>query len=182
MLGLNSGQDLPVDLEAFVAAVQPGFPILTDARGAYIQYYQSGALSPYPLDYVIDPEGRVAYFGTEYDPEAMIAVIDELLQPTDVIGPAPGRRPGIAQLEPGALGGALLRLELPAAGRAALELFDARGRRVRTLIAGEDLADGVHVRPWDGRDDAGRTAPAGVYLALLRVDGRVATGKLTLVK
>ena len=44
------------------------------------QYRQNGAISPFPLDYVIDPAGRVAYYATEYDPEAMMAAIDELLE------------------------------------------------------------------------------------------------------
>ncbi len=35
---------------------------------------------PFPLDYVIAPDGTVAYFKTEYDPERMVQVIDSLLE------------------------------------------------------------------------------------------------------
>jgi hypothetical protein len=53
----------------------------------------------------------------------------------------------------------------PAGGRARLELYDAAGRLVRELAD----ADGAVERrtAWDGRDGAGRTAPPGVYFALL---------------
>lgn len=71
MLGLNSGQDSPSDLQAFLSAFQVTFPMLLDAGSVYWDYQQSGSVSPYPLDYVIDQEGRVAYFGTEYDPGAI---------------------------------------------------------------------------------------------------------------
>jgi flagellar hook assembly protein FlgD len=42
-------------------------------------------------------------------------------------------------------------------------VFDALGRRVRTLVDGP-LAAGRHEIAWDGRDGRGVDAPAGVYL------------------
>ncbi len=42
-------------------------------------YSQPGGLSPFPLDYIIDQQGRIDYINTEYDPDAMTAKIDELL-------------------------------------------------------------------------------------------------------
>ncbi|MCB1150037.1 hypothetical protein KDK88_00705, partial [bacterium] len=59
--------------------------------------------------------------------------------------------------------------------------FDARGRRVRVLVHGS-LAVGAHTAAWDGRDDAGRLQPAGVYLARVRSAGAAASQKLLLVK
>ncbi|HOX24380.1 MAG TPA: FlgD immunoglobulin-like domain containing protein [Candidatus Krumholzibacteria bacterium] len=60
-----------------------------------------------------------------------------------------------------------------------LAIFDLRGRRVATLVAGE-LAAGVHRVGWDGRDDAGRSVPAGTYLCRLKVDAVQRSLKLTL--
>ncbi len=51
---------------------------------------------------------------------------------------------------------------LPAEGHARLELFDAAGRRVRTL-ADRTFGAGATVVGWDGRDAAGAAAAAGVY-------------------
>ena len=45
----------------------------------------------------------------------------------------------------------------------AIEVYDLRGARVRTLTRGR-LEAGRHSATWDGRDEAGHRAPAGVYL------------------
>ncbi|MBA4377294.1 MAG: hypothetical protein C0395_01320 [Gemmatimonas sp.] len=75
-----------------------------------------------------------------------------------------------------------VRWEAAAAGLRALEVFDARGRRVRTLAGGGgDAARGEAV--WDGRDDAGRPGAAGVYLVRLQdLAGATATARVTLVR
>lgn len=78
VLGVNTGDPL-ADLEVFVSAFQMSFPVLISGGPVYNMYRQAGATSPYPLDYIIDQAGNVAYFKTEYDPEAMIANIDALL-------------------------------------------------------------------------------------------------------
>jgi hypothetical protein len=66
--------------------------------------------------------------------------------------------------------GAALRFGLPAAGRAALALFDAAGRRVRTLAEGERAA-GEYALAWDGRDESGAAAPSGLYFIRLQTPG-----------
>lgn len=50
-----------------------------------------------------------------------------------------------------------------------LQLRDAGGRTVRHLVEGIREA-GTFVDAWDGRDDAGRRLPHGVYTALLELD------------
>ena len=59
-----------------------------------------------------------------------------------------------------------LRFDLASAGTAHLEIFDVRGRHVRTLVDGR-LEAGQHTPVWDGRDDTGRTVAAGVYFVRL---------------
>ena len=59
------------------------------------------------------------------------------------------------------------RLELPQAGPVALEVFDVRGARVRTLIRGPRAAGRLDV-PWDGRGDHGEPTPPGLYLVRAR--------------
>lgn len=61
-----------------------------------------------------------------------------------------------------------------------LELFDAQGRRVRTLAAGRHPA-GFHALDWDRRDDAGRQVEAGVYLCRLEAGAFQARRKLVLL-
>lgn len=70
---------------------------------------------------------------------------------------------------------------LPAPGPARLELFDIRGRLVRTLLDGR-LEAGRHTRVWDGRDGGGRELSGGVYLYRLTTAEGALSGKMTLLK
>jgi Zn-dependent metalloprotease len=58
-----------------------------------------------------------------------------------------------------------------------LEIVDARGRLVRTLVD-QPLPPGRHVRRWNGEDDAGRRAGAGVYFVRLAMDSETWREKL----
>jgi hypothetical protein len=66
--------------------------------------------------------------------------------------------------------------ETARAGRVLLEIYDARGRRVATLVDGEK-GPGEHRVVWDGRD-----AASGVYHARLVVPGAADGAKLVLLK
>ncbi len=61
---------------------------------------------------------------------------------------------------------------LPAAGPARVDVYDLRGRTVRTLWQGSVGAEPIHL-DWDGTDATGRVLPSGVYRFLLRGDDGV---------
>ena len=72
--------------------------------------------------------------------------------------------------------------ELPAATNVSMDIFDVRGRRVRSL-GGSEFGEGNGHMVWDGRDTRGTDLPAGVYLARFNVGGRrVPGGSVTLVR
>ena len=178
----QSGSD--PDLQIFLDAFQVSFPILLNTQTTYSVYRQTGAQSPFPLDYVIDQGGRVAYFNTEYDPDGMTAVIDELLLNPAPVGDLPGMAGGL-QLEarPNPFNPRTeIHFRLPRSGRVDLDIHDARGHLVRRLIAGEQFASGPGVAVWDGTDNTGRTLPSGLYLARIRSGGFSAINKLTLLR
>ncbi len=66
-------------------------------------------------------------------------------------------------------------------GRVTLQIFDVRGRLVRTLLDAPVAAGGKSVR-WDGRDDAGGSVATGVYLYRLNAPGFSETRKMLLLK
>jgi hypothetical protein len=57
------------------------------------------------------------------------------------------------------------------AGQVDVSLYDAAGRRIRTLESGT-FAPGFHTTTWDGRDGEGRRVPGGLYFLNLRVEGQ----------
>jgi hypothetical protein len=110
-------------------------------------------------------------------------VLDDLIDTTGTPPeppPVDETRPLLVEPNP-APGGCVLRFSLAAARRGSLTVFDASGRKVRTLESG-DLARGVHAPRWDGCDDSGRTLPEGIYFVKLRLDHDQQTQRITLLR
>lgn len=75
---------------------------------------------------------------------------------------------------------ARIRLTVPGGVLADVRIYDVRGTPIRTLEVGAGASDGSR---WDGRDDAGRSVPAGVYfLRAGSAGGKTVTRKLTVVR
>ena len=72
-----------------------------------------------------------------------------------------------------------LSFQLPQTEFVELEVFDALGRKLRTLVAAKRPA-GFFSVAWDGRDDAGRAVNGGVYFYRMRAGNFVQTRKLVL--
>lgn len=70
---------------------------------------------------------------------------------------------------------------MPQAQAARIDVLDARGRLVRTLLQGT-LPAGPGTIVWDGQDATGRDAASGVYLVRLRAADQVTTRSVTLVR
>jgi hypothetical protein len=70
---------------------------------------------------------------------------------------------------------------VPAASHVALNVYDISGRRVRTLLNGQQDT-GFHVVTFDGRNDMGNPLPAGVYFYRLQAAGKDSTKKLILTR
>lgn len=75
-----------------------------------------------------------------------------------------------------------IAFDLPSAATVTLRIHDVTGRRVRTLVSGTVLAAGRHEQPWDGRDDAGASVQAGVYLVRLQAGAQARTRSVTRVR
>lgn len=93
----------------------------------------------------------------------------------------PGVVPGLGMLhapQPNPMrSGTRVRFDLEQAGAVQVSVFDATGRRVRTLINGA-LGVGTHDIRWDGADDRGITVPAGLYFVRLHSGGQAVARKV----
>lgn len=74
-----------------------------------------------------------------------------------------------------------IAFELPRTAPVSIDLFDARGRRVRTLVDGERAA-GEHRVIWDGADDEGRGVSSGVYFVRMLGGGKRFVQKAVLLR
>ncbi len=74
-----------------------------------------------------------------------------------------------------------ISLDLPAAGKVSVQLYDLRGRCVRTLQDGP-LPAGPTALVWQGDDDAGRALASGVYFYEVKAASENRIGKLALVR
>jgi hypothetical protein len=74
-----------------------------------------------------------------------------------------------------------LSYELARPAKVSLDVFDGKGRKVRTIEDGFAHA-GRHESRWDGRNDAGLPVPSGMYVFKLESDGAVLQRKAMLVR
>lgn len=106
-------------------------------------------------------------------------------------GPISARQPGLekrptvfslAQNNPNPFSQATeITYGLPVASYVRLTVYDLRGRRVRTLVDGDEPA-GYRVVQWDGRNDAGLEVSGGVYFYVLKAGGHSEVRKMTRLK
>lgn len=75
-----------------------------------------------------------------------------------------------------------IRYELPERSAVDLQVFDLRGRLVRSLRSGEVESAGRQQVVWNGRDGQGRQVASGTYFCRLSAGGREAVVRVVLVK
>lgn len=83
VLGLSGsglfGSESASTIASFIEQTGVSFPIVR-GDSTYFDYANpDGAISPYPLDVIIDRDGTITYLRHEFDGDAMVAEIDRLL-------------------------------------------------------------------------------------------------------
>jgi plastocyanin len=77
--------------------------------------------------------------------------------------------------------GVRFQFSVPRAARARVELFDAAGQRVATILD-RDVEPGVQSAAWDGRTFAGRNAAPGVYLLRVTAGRATASRSISVIR
>ena len=75
----------------------------------------------------------------------------------------------------------IIPIAVPVAQAVRLDIYNVLGQRIRTLMAGQ-AEPGFHTIVWNGRDDAGRAAAAGLYISVFETPEFRQTRKMLLVK
>ena len=81
-----------------------------------------------------------------------------------------------------------IRFDLPRDGHVVLKIYNILGEEIRTLVD-RNVEMGFHSVTWDGKDEAGKDLPSGIYIYLFQVksgqvegNSFVAVKKLTLLR
>ena len=74
----------------------------------------------------------------------------------------------------------VIAYQIPRAAFVELRIYNMRGQLVRLLVT-ENQVPGEHRAVWDGRDDAGKQVPSGLYVYRMTADGFTASRKMLLV-
>jgi hypothetical protein len=97
-------------------------------------------------------------------------------------GASPERRAALGQNRPNPFNPeTTIDFRVREAGQVALEIFDAQGRRVRTLVD-ERRPAGEYQARWDGRADDGSAVASGTYFYRLAVEGDAEVRKMVVLK
>jgi len=82
-LGIDVGEP-EVLIEIFIQQTGWTHPVLVDQLSdVYDMYQLDGNISPFPLDYIVDRDGIIAYGRVDYDPIGMRVALDLLLAECD---------------------------------------------------------------------------------------------------
>lgn len=150
------------------------FPVLRDRSSIYYAYQLAGGASPYPRDFIIDRVGIIRFASTEYDPGAMITIIDRLVNRTKVkTEPEQSSSPDrfvLRQNYPNPFNPVTtVEFDLPQAAKVSLVVYDLMGREVAVIVSGR-RAPGLHTAVWNGRDAKDQELTSGIYIARLLVE------------
>ena len=74
-----------------------------------------------------------------------------------------------------------IKFSLGKKGYTELSIYNITGQKIRELIS-DDLTAGIHSVVWNGRDEDNRPVSSGVYISRLKMEGKVETLRMTLVK
>jgi len=76
----------------------------------------------------------------------------------------------------------IISYQLPVDSEVSIEIFDIKGRVVKTLLTDRMQKAGTHEVSWNGRDDCNQSVPSGIYLCQIRAKEFNKTIKMTLVR
>jgi hypothetical protein len=128
--------------------------------------------------------GRIVVFGGKHGASSYLQDV-WVLEPAKVVSVPAEPHPVSLSLSQGrptpSRGAVAVTFVLPHPAIAWLRILDLAGRSVATPQHGI-LSAGAHVVSWDGKDDAGRSVPAGVYFCDLRVDREHLTRRLVVMR
>ncbi len=162
----------------------PAYPYAAGVRIYNGDYDADVILLPYDLGLVMTPNGGL---DPVPDPVGQTDVMRSILLslghlPGSQIVAAPSPAPLAVRVVPNPFNPTTsIEYLMPRAGRLRMDVYDLRGRLVRTLVDG-DVPAGPGLVRWDGLDAGGAAVASGVYFCETRALGERRVQKLALIR
>lgn len=183
VLGLNSYESEET-VRNFGDQFGVTFPLLLDGD-EYLLYRQPDRQSPFPLDYIIDRNGEVAYFDTEYNPVEMQSIVDSLINPETEINEEPhAPRPDelrIISNYPNPFNSTTNIVFYSSGGFVRITAYDLLGRMVANVFEGYAEPGKIIVR-WDLSERRFKDLKSGIYFYRIKSGERAVAGKMLYLK
>lgn len=74
-----------------------------------------------------------------------------------------------------------IQYQTPRDAQVSIDIYSVQGTKIRTLVSGFQAA-GAYILTWNGKDEAGRAVPTGIYFCRMTSDGFQATQRMLLTK
>lgn len=135
-------------------------------------------------DYLVGPEGRLWYARQSVGFARNTGQIRRItyMAPPDTTPPSPPPATFALPFPMPATAAVNLSYTLTRPSRVAMRVYDARGTLVRTVLSPRSQPADRYDVIWDGRDEDGRDARAGVYFVQLEVDGQDLNRRVALLR
>jgi hypothetical protein len=109
-------------------------------------------------------------------------ILDNMSTPTEKTGTGLPQEFELGQNHPNPFNPSTkINYSLSRSGKIKLQIFNANGKKVRTLLDNSQ-SSGKHFIQWDGRDDFGNHVSSGTYFYLLKFDGNIISKKMLKMK
>lgn len=178
----------------FVRQFQLTYPVVLGDQDLYNDYRIGGShVSPYPRDFIIGKDGLIAYASDEYDPAAMIQVIESeinvsglddnpsVIVPVEIELMNSYPNPVSLSREIAANQSVTIEYKLNKFSDVTFSIFDVTGALV-TTVSSNPQNPGEHIVRWDGRDSRNRLVNSGIYFARIQTQSAQLTRKIILVR
>ncbi len=159
---------------------------MQDVNEIYRHYNIPGNQSPYPRDFILDSNGIVRFASTEYDPGAMIHIIESLLDDTTVSTIDTKTIPKNFQLKqifPNPFNSNVnIKFSVDKNKNVSLKIYNINGNLIKTLILNKSFSPGNYESFWDGLGNNGKIQTSGIYIIQLSDGKSIDIKKLVLAK
>ena len=142
-------------------------------------------MSPFPRDFVIGADRKIAYFSAKFEPAVMTQVIEDELKKIGGDRSNTAIIPKTIELEqnfPNPFNNnTRIQYQIGAPVHVQLLIYDSRGSLVKTLVNEKQTIGKFEVN-WDGRNDNGEGIASGIYFVQIKTGKFQDTLKIAYIK